>query len=221
MSNSLTETQLIPLRVRNQGLTRCFVYTGPSMEPTFHPGHLLYVRPTARDITPGDVVVFANPSGNGHIVHRVVSTTDAGLLTRGDNNRLTDFQPVAPEQLVGRVEMLEDQGCFEPVRGGKQGLRSARIGWGARRASLWLRRPLSPLYRALRNSSTVRRVLGRWLSPHLEVVRVETPSGPLFKTTYRGRVVARWWPQRSYFECRKPYDLVIPRPDGANHKVHK
>jgi hypothetical protein len=182
------------------------------MAPTFRPGHLLYVRPAARGIAPGDVAVFADPAGESYIVHRVVSTTGAGWVTRGDNNRLSDARPVAPERIIGRVEMVEEQGHLTPVRGGTWGLWSARLGWEARRLGGWLRRVLRAPYCALRRSPTARHALNRLLSRHLEVVHLETPEGPLVKTTYRGRTVARWWPRLNRFECRKPYDLAISPP---------
>jgi hypothetical protein len=212
MNSSLTETDIIPLWAKEKGLTRCFVYNGPSMAPTFRPGHLLYVRPTARGIAPGDVIVFADLSGNGHIVHRVISITEAGWVTRGDNNRLSDALPVAPDQVIGRVEMIEGQGHLRPVRGASWGLWSARLGWGTRRISGGLRRAFRAPYCALRSSPAVRQVLNRLLSRRLSVVHLETPDGPLVKTTYRGHTIARWWPQLNRFECRKPYDLIISPP---------
>ena len=207
------ETRVIPACARTAGLLRCFAYHGTSMAPAFRPGHLLYVRPTPRDVAPGDVIVFAHPFTGGRTVHRVVSITDAGAITRGDNRLHNDLLPVALDQVIGRVEMVENEGRLRRLQGGSRGLWSAQVRWVARRVGGWLRSPLRPLYRALRNSPIVRRVLGRWLSRHLQLVRLETPDGPLFKTTYRGHVVARWWPQLNRFECRKPFDLAIPRPD--------
>ena len=227
MSTSLTETRqvaetrrvmdtrIIPPWLLAKGLTRCFIYNGPSMTPTFRPGHLLYVRPATRDITPGDVIVFVDPSRNGHIVHRVVSVTDAGLVTRGDGNSRNDPLPVTPELVVGCVAMAEAKGHLKQVGGGNRGLWSARIGWGTRRVGQRLRRPFQLLYRVLWSFPVLRRVLGWLFSRQLTVVHLETPDGQLLKTTYRGRTIARWWPQQNFFQCQKPFDLIIPRPDGV------
>lgn len=215
MNSSLIERQIIPLWAKEQGLTRCFVYTGPSMIPTFCPGHLLYVRPTAHDITSGDVIVFADPSGNSYVVHRIVAMTDTEFVTRGDNNSSNDPFPILSDQVIGRVEIVDNQGCLKLVQGGNRGLWGAWIRWGIRRADRWLRHAFRLPYQALRNSSVFRRFFSRWFSCHLKVVRLKTPDGPLFKTTYRGRTVACWWPKLNRFECRKPFDLVIPRPDAS------
>lgn len=185
------------------------------MVPTFRPGQLLYIRPDASDINPGDVIVFDNLPGNYPIVHRVVSLSDRGLITRGDNNRLTDLVPVLPEHLLGRVEMLEDHDRLLPVVGGRRGLWSARLGWGMG----WLDRRLRHLFRKpynlIRNCALIRQILQRWFSPYLKVMHLNTPDGPLVKTTFQDRTVALWRPQQGHFECRKPYDLFVPRPDGA------
>ena len=215
MNSSLIEARVIHSWLRESGLTRCFIYSGPSMVPTFRPGHLLYVRPDASDISPGDVIVFDNPSGNIHTVHRIVSIPEGGLITRGDNNRLTDLVPVFPEHLIGRVEMLEDQGCLMPVAGGRRGLWIARFGWGVR----WIDRRLRVLfwkpYNLIRNCALIRQILHRLFSPYLKVTHLNSPEGPLVKTTFKERTVALWRPQQAHFECLKPYDLFVPRPDGA------
>lgn len=185
------------------------------MLPTFRPGYLLYIRPDANDISPGDVIVFDNPSENSPTVHRVVSISAKGLITRGDNNRLFDLIPVLTDHLVGRVEMIEDQGRLLPVAGGRRGLCSARLGWGAR----WIDRRLRHLfwkpYNTILNCAPIRQILHRWFSPYLTVTHLNTPDGPLVKTTFRERTVALWRPQQGHFECRKPYDLFVPRPPGA------
>ena len=213
-TDATIETRVIPAWARAAGLSQCFIYRGSSMTPTFRTGQLLYVCPTACDITPGDVVVFADPSKKDYVVHRVVSTTDAGLVTRGDNNSRYDL-PVVLDQVIGRVEVLEDQGCLKPVQGGDQGLWSARIRWGVRRVGGWLRRAFRMPYRALRHLDLVHRALNRLFFRRFKVVRLQTSDGLLFIVTHKQRILARWWPQQGRFECKKPYDLVIRREDLA------
>ena len=215
MSNSLLNPKFIPEAVYQAGLTRGFLYNGPSMVPTFHPGYLLYIRPDASDISPGDVIVFDNPSENIHTVHRVVSISNRGLITRGDNNRLFDPSPVLPDHLIGRVEMLEDQGRLLPVASGRRGLWLAQFGWRARWTGRQLRRFFWRPYNFIRNCVLIRQILHRWFSPYLKVMHLNTPDGLLVKTTFQDRTVALWKPQQRQFECRKPYDLFVPRPDGA------
>jgi len=207
-ANAAFEDRAIPAWVRERGLDRCFMYYGSSMVPTFRPGQLLYVRPDARDILPGDVVVFEMP--DGYAVHRVVAIRQAGLLTRGDNNLTDDRFPVAPERLVGRVELRDEGTRIRAVRGGWWGLWLARSRWAARWLDVRLRRAFLPLYGALRRSPVVRRTLGRLFGRRLRVLWLRGPEGaPLVKVTHLGYTVARWWPETGEFECRKPYDLFL------------
>ncbi|MDM8543770.1 S24/S26 family peptidase [Desulfococcaceae bacterium HSG9] len=212
MSASLTEMRRIPPWIKANGLTRCFIYNGPSMRPAFRPGDMLYVRPAVRDIYAGNVIVFTDPV-RGRIVHRIISATGTGWVTRGDNNRLKDVLPVTPDLLIGRAEITEFQGRFRIVRGGRRGLWTARIQWRACWVKGWLYRIFRVPYHVLRSSVTVRRFLIRWFSHHLGVVRIETSDGLLVKTTYKGRTVARWQPRQKYFECRKPFDLLVAPPN--------
>jgi len=212
MSASLTETQLIPPLIKANGLTRCFIYNGPSMTPPFRPGDMLYVRPTACDLSVGSVIAFTDPV-RGRIVHRIISIADTEWGTRGDNNRLKDVLPVTPDRLIGRVEIAEFQGCFRTVRGGRRGLWSARMQWGGRWVNGGMRRIFRVPYHVLRRSVTVRRFLSRWFSHHLGVVRIETSADLLVKITYKGHTVARWQPRQKRFECRKPFDLLVAPPD--------
>lgn len=221
MNSSPADGQYIPPQALRVGLTRAFVYNGPSMVPTFRPGQLLYVRPEARDLAPGDVVVFVNLSGD-YVVHRVVAATDGGWVTRGDNNRLPDALPVAYGQVVGRVELAEYGGRLSPVAGGPAALRRVRLAWTARCAVRWVRRIFGLPYRLLRRSGLARRAFGPYFVPWLQVVHVETRDGPVLKALYRGRVVARCWPVAGRFECRKPYDLMLWAEDlGCSQRIRR
>jgi len=215
MSNSLINPKYIPEAVFQDGLKGGFLYNGPSMMPTFRPGYLLYIRPDASDISPGDVIVFDNLSENIPTVHRVVSISNLGLITRGDNNRLCDPSPVLPDHLIGRVEMLEDQGRLLPVTSGRRGLWLARFGWGVRWIDRRMQRLFRKPYNAIRNCIPIRQILYRWFSNYLKVIHLNTQDGPLVKTTFQDRTVAHWEPQKGHYECRKPYDLFVPRPDGS------
>jgi signal peptidase len=85
------------------------VLTG-SMQPTFNPGDLVIVRPTAtQDLNLGDVVTFQPISGDPTLVtHRIIEIQyDANgqathFITQGDANPGAD-QPLQPEQIKGRV----------------------------------------------------------------------------------------------------------------------
>ncbi len=85
------------------------------MNPTFHDGHLLYVRPNVRDLSVGDVIVYQDPINKVNVVHRIVAVSEQGLITRGDNNPYDDPDPILIDQVVGKVDTAEDnralRGC--------------------------------------------------------------------------------------------------------------
>ena len=190
-------------------------YHGGSMLGTFRPGDCLTVAPVSlADVCPGDIVAFRRLDDDGDLgefVHRVVAVVPGGLVTRGDNNPCADSTLVTADNLLGRVTHVERDGEMRPVRGGRWGLLHA---WFLHaRCRVWRlvacvgRGP----YRWLRHKGLIARL---W-RPTVMKVHLATGNGPLVKYVCGGRTVARWWPEQNRFECRKPYDLVIPRPDGA------
>jgi signal peptidase I len=192
-----------------------YAYRGGSMLGTFRPGDRLPVETAPLDeIRPGDVVALrvACPTGAAaELVHRVVGLQPGGLVTRGDNNRRNDSGFVTAETLLGRVTRVERGGQIRPVLGGRLGLARARLLHARIRVrALAIRLGRVP-YGWLRRSGLVSRL---W-RPRITRLRVATEQGPLVKYLSAGRTVARWWPEQNRFECARPYDLVIPRPDGS------
>jgi signal peptidase I len=190
------------------------IYRGGSMLGTFRPGDCLTVEPVPIEhIRPGDVVAFlgaAREDGAEELVaHRVIAITPGGLVTRGDNNPHADAVLVTAGNLLGRVTHFERDGVRSPVRGGRTGLWQPRLLYIHRRAHALAVRLGGP-YRWLRSSGLLRRL---W-QPAVIRIRLATENGPLVKYLCGQRTVARWWPEEGRFECQKPYDLVIPPPDG-------
>ncbi|MGD1994274.1 MAG: hypothetical protein PVI59_13865 [Anaerolineae bacterium] len=188
-----------------------FPYRGTSMRGTFLPGDLLIVTPVAlEDLQCGDVVAFQQPSARDdhphQIVHRVRACTSAGLVTRGDQCLKVDQTAVTASDLIGRVLAVERDGQTRPVLGGWRG--------HARAAALRLWRRIAPAagwpYRRVRASGLARAL---W-RPSLAQIHLETETGPMIKYVHRQRTVARWWPAEGRFWCRKPYDLVLVRPEA-------
>ena len=206
MSKFPPEEALIPQDIHKQGLKRAFRYTGRSMAPTFKTGQVLYVRPDVQDVKAGDIVVYEQ--GGRYIVHRVLSTGKEGYITRGDNNRYNDARTVKPEQMIGRVEMEEEHGEINLVRGGLFGLRWMYFRKEIKGLVWWLRNIFGWPYRMLRISGLVARV---W-KPEITRIKLQTVDGSLVKYIFRNKTIALWDAHSNYFECQKPFDLIIPHP---------
>ena len=86
------------------------VLTG-SMEPTIPEGSMLLIQETdPKSLQPGDIISFFSPDPsldgalNTHRIQQVVAEGDTlEFITKGDANFLEDQQPVAAEQVVGKV----------------------------------------------------------------------------------------------------------------------
>ena len=87
---------------------------GHSMLPTLEGGDLVVIQSVPiSDVHVGDIIVYGSPcSAEGEsVVHRVVNITDAGLITKGDNNPLPDqslqaviaVSPITQQCLEGKV----------------------------------------------------------------------------------------------------------------------
>jgi signal peptidase I len=191
------------------------VYHGRSMLGTLRPGDQVFIAPVPfTTIRPGDVVAFRSTTADdGKIptVHRVVAIKPGGLLTQGDNNaQVDDVGLVTADRLLGRVTYAE-RGGRRLVHGGRAGQLWVVYLRAWRRAYNLAARLGRGLYQRLRASGLMRRV---W-RPKITRVRLVNNRGTQVKYVCGGRTVARWWPHQNRFECQKPYDLVIYRPDGA------
>lgn len=192
---------------KQKEVRRGYFYNGPSMVPTFRTGQLLYVRPNADAIKPGDIVVFKK--NEKYVVHRVVGNKNGNYITRGDNNLLVDNVLVSNNQIVGRVEITEDnKGISRLVQGGTRALMKSRLRWWFKEIIYQLCLFLGAPYRWLKSHRWITKV---W-RPEVTSIRLQTPNSILVKYVVGGKTVAIWQPQQARFACRRPYDLIIFPP---------
>ena len=202
-----------------------YVYHGESMKGTFHLGDHLIVVPVSMDtVQPGDVLVFRKGTNRGNasenVVHRVVALAPTGVIMRGDSNPYNDDDPIMADDIIGLVTHVNCNGKIYPVHGGVRGRVQGRLlnfrHSFPRRVSRSFWQRVAPLpflrlpYRWLRSSGLVPRL---W-HPPVTRIRLETEDGPLVKFVVGKRTAACWWPQNNHFWCRKPYDLIIPKPSN-------
>jgi signal peptidase I len=212
MNSSLIETYTLTPWAQEKGLARCFVYRGPSMTPTFFNGDFLYVRTNMQNLRLGDVVVFSTQNtADGYIVHRIIANSHQGFITRGDHNRLNDALPLTLKEIVGKVEFVENRRGIRKVSNGPLGLWLAGI--------LWLMFGLDRLIRLVfwmpYNLIRERRIATTVWHPKISKMQVRSENGQQIKYLYKNSTVAVWDLSRQRFECRKPFDLVIPNPKDS------
>ena len=189
-------------------------YRGDSMRSTFRTGDRLLLAPvfSFTEIKPGDVIVFCSKNSmnrEDNVVHRVVAIVDPGLITRGDNNLFYDPFPVQLDQIIGKVDFLEDRrGNRKNITGGATGLWFARLSWAFTSLNSWCRAILRKTYRI---PSLSRLVIKLW-NPKIVQISLQVEDGQLIKYLYKQHTVAVWDAKLQKFDCRKPFDLVIPSP---------
>jgi len=116
---------LLLVGVRLVGLRPMCVLSG-SMEPTYHTGSLIYVKPCApEDVQVGDAITFVLNEDLDVVTHRVISidAENEHFYTQGDANDAPDGAPVYFKNLIGRpvwamfrTGSRTRRGCIWPLR---------------------------------------------------------------------------------------------------------
>lgn len=91
-----------------------------SMEPTA-PQHSLVVI-TGGSVNVGDILLFESPRSDEPVLHRAVGKVDAGYITQGDANDVSDqaigLAPVSPDRMDGSVPTIAGRPVIIPYLGG-------------------------------------------------------------------------------------------------------
>lgn len=86
---------------------RAQIVTSGSMVPAIPVGAMVLTVPLDRLADPGEVILFAHPSGAATVLHRVVAVEhgaiDSDYVTKGDANDTTDGWRVPVHAVTGRV----------------------------------------------------------------------------------------------------------------------
>lgn len=131
IETTMTSTEPDKRDAHERRLAEMPVYTSTSMLMVFEPGDLLETDDNVpfQEIKPGDIIVFPSKSKAGvNIVHRVISRTEDGLVTMGDNNPGRDAYDVTPEQWIRLVTARIDRnGRRFTVSRGVAGMRQFRL----------------------------------------------------------------------------------------------
>lgn len=182
-------------------------YAGPSMNPTFQAGDMLfYEMDRRRPLEKGDVVIFKNKNRPEWIVHRVRLVFNGGIYTRGDNNGQADPGVLSAADILGRVVAIGRNGRKRPVRDGYGGYLYAKSLHGIRR----LKSLLAPLYARIRIVSPFNGLAARL--PACRVVAFDRPQGRELHLILKGRLIGRRPAGADGWRLVKPFDLLASEP---------
>ncbi|MFW6002992.1 MAG: signal peptidase I [Halanaeroarchaeum sp.] len=87
------------------GAEESYVVLSGSMEPTLTAGDVVIVDADAT-IAVGDIVTYAASADSIPTTHRVVETTEAGFITKGDANENADPGLLTSDSIIGEVVVV-------------------------------------------------------------------------------------------------------------------
>jgi hypothetical protein len=184
-------------------------FTGPSMGPTLKAGDVLDIEPySGREVLPGDVIVFISPvEENKFIIHRVVSTQNNAISTRGDNNQKADAWLLSPEEIVGRVTHAWRGRSRRRIAGGLEGRMHAGVVRLFREGALLLKALCRPAYHYLASKGPF--TIAFPLNKRLRIIEVRKDGGIEQKLVLGRQVIGKMGPNAGQWEIRSPFRLFV------------
>ena len=186
-----------------------YFYKWKSMKGTFRTGDMLFVENIYIDkLEKGDVIVFKGQYSFGsfkNLVHRIISISKKGLITRGDNNFYFDAKKVSWDNLVGRVTHLERNGKQLPVKNGKPGIRRANM----LNLKLHIKKTIWRFCKLPYTSLKKKDIISLIWKPDIKKIHINTTDSELIKYIHKNRTVGQVWIRQEHTKIKKPYDLVI------------
>ena len=195
------------------------VYTGSSMSPALKATDIIQVLLCkGKQIRQGDVIVFSPPGSNDMVVHRVVSISDQGLRTRGDNNNDIDTWSLSPDRIVGRVVQAQRENRRLTIYGGIRGLLYASAIRFLCNIDSTISSFLHPVYHRLAETGLFRRCLPDKID--IRVLSFNRSDGMEFQLLMAGHVIGRLLPGKNEWFIQRPFRLFVnetslPQPDAC------
>lgn len=178
------------------------------MRPTLPNHAALQVEPYGeRRIQPGDVIVFCSPDSSATVVHRVVSVSRRGLVTRGDANDAADPWVLSAESVIGKVRHARAGATPRRIYGGPWGILVAAAARARRFSARLMVRGLRPLLPAIARRNFFTRLWAAIYKP--KVVRFNDGGESSFFLIVRGRRVGRFDPEQGTWTLIRPFSSFV------------
>jgi len=183
-------------------------YTGNSMFPTLKKGDILRVVPYKdRYISVGDVLVFNNPYGSIPIVHRVITVSQEGIKSKGDNTLAIDDFILQPHEIIGRVVSIQRGKKRVTISGGFPGrIYAMAIGTG-KWIDLVLATILRPAYRWFAQTGIFRELFSRWIRTRVSCFKCG--DGVEMQLQLGRRIIGRRFSWQDQWYIQRPFKLFI------------
>ena len=186
------------------------VTSGSSMLPTLRQPDLLEIAPYGSDQpgpSIGDVICFFSPEKKYRVIHRVISISGNGIITRGDNNPTADEGLLSREEIIGKVVFAWRGGMRRTIAGGLWGLLIHRT----LRARKMMLRLFAPAVRTARPLVKITRDLASCF-PALtrqRVVLYATRHRRILRLFIWGKNVGEFDERRKIWTIHFPYTILV------------
>jgi signal peptidase len=178
------------------------------MFPTLKPGDILTVVPYKdRDISVGDVLVFNSSYGSIPIVHRVVTISQEGIKTKGDNALAIDDFILQPNEIVGRVVSIKRDKKRVRIFGGFSGQIYAMTLGTWKCIDTVLATMLRPAYRWFAEAGIFRRLFSRWIRTRVSYFKCG--DGVEMQLHLGRRIIGRRFSGQDQWYIQRPFKLFI------------
>lgn len=178
------------------------------MFPTLKKGDTLRVVPyKGRDVSVGDVLVFNNPYGRTPIVHRVITVSQEGVKTKGDNTLAIDDFILQPHEIIGRVVSIQRGKKRATIFGGFPGrIYAMAIGIG-KCIDIVLTTILRPAYRWFAHTGIFRKLFSRWIRTRVSCFKCG--DGVEMRLHLGRRIIGRRFSGKDQWYIQRPFKLFI------------
>ena len=198
------------------GRTFFCAHVGPSMNPTLNGQDLLEIKPYGeKDPKPGDIILFRSPQNDNFVVHRIIRTSSRGILTRGDNNSLTDPWLLQPGDAYGKVIAAHRGEASRKITSGFMGRLTGLFCRLRRLILLLLTKILRPVYRSFCSGGNLHRLNPVRLQPRVASFK----SGPntCHQLLLGSSIIGSYDTSHLRWRIKRPYrvfidELSLPTP---------
>ena len=172
---------------------------------------LFYAPYGDSEIKPGDVVVINAPTGKT-IIHRVVSASEKGITTMGDNTHSPDSWILRPEQIAGKVAYASRGKRQFTIHGGFPGrIYAAHIRIANRTAHMFCN-AVGPII-----LSPVSGYIQRLVTPRLRVLAFRKPDGMELQLICWKYAIGKRKPGKKW-QIRQPFRIFM-REEGIEEQM--
>lgn len=183
-------------------------HIGPSMNPTLKAQDLLEIK-TFHNQRPqvGDIIFFQPPGHDIYVVHRIISITANGYLSRGDNSNNADPWFLEKNNIYGRVIAAHQGNRRRKIAGGIIGRLTGFSCQTQQKLMSLAIKLFGSIYRSLLTDGILRWLIPVRLTPQVATFKSATIAS--HRLLLGSRIIGSYDESLLRWQIRRPYRLFI------------